>query len=319
MDETEIIGCKYVNILVGLITRPEKTLLFECRPISSSANSNIILQVVDDAIKLLNIARVNFNLLLSDAASYMVSAGRTLHQLYPHLFHITCVAHLIHNCAMKVRGHYEEVDKLIARVKNAVVKNKTRSKDFVNISQPPDTIITRWASWLNAALYYSSNLPEVKRIIKNWTGQGILVTQAKNIVENPNIVGFLMEIERCYSCLTNIIFKFENASCGILKAYNSMNELDFGDDPCDISGYIKKRLQKSEILDIVNANRPEISPHLYTLLMNCQCTSSSVERSFSMLKKLLTKQRNFKDENIRKYIILYYNASVSMENSTNVL
>ena len=68
MDGTEISGTKYVNVLIGLISKPETTLLFECYPMSSNANANIVLQIFDDIIKLLHISRSNFNLLLSDAA-----------------------------------------------------------------------------------------------------------------------------------------------------------------------------------------------------------------------------------------------------------
>ena len=34
-------------------------------------------------------------------------------------------------------------------------------------------------NWLNAALYYAKNLPEVKAIVESFVGSGILVTQAK--------------------------------------------------------------------------------------------------------------------------------------------
>ena len=50
-----------------------------------------------------------------------------------------------------------------------------------------------------------------------------------------------------------------------------------------------------------------ISPSQYPLLQNCQASSASVERSFSKLKKLLVKDRTFKDNNIKKYFIVYYN------------
>ena len=63
--------------------------------------------------------------LLSDAARYTQAAGKTLKRLYPRLFHVTCLAHLLHNCAIKVRAHYTAVDEVIARVKAATVKNKT--------------------------------------------------------------------------------------------------------------------------------------------------------------------------------------------------
>ena len=54
----------------------------------------------------------------------MVVAGAILKSLYPKLFHVTFVAHLLHNCAMKVKSHFEKVDLQIAKVKSATVKKK---------------------------------------------------------------------------------------------------------------------------------------------------------------------------------------------------
>ena len=65
-------------------------------------------------------------MLLSDAAKYVIGAGITLKSLYPKLFHVTCVAHLLHNYAMKIKSHFEDVDQLIAKVKTVTIKNKTR-------------------------------------------------------------------------------------------------------------------------------------------------------------------------------------------------
>ena len=55
--------------------------------------------------------------------------------------------------------------------------------------------------------------------------------------------------------------------------------------------------------------RQDISPALYHMLQNFQPTSAFIERSFSMLKKLLAKDRNFKVESVRHYVILHFNAS----------
>ena len=53
--------------------------------------------------------------------------------------------------------------------------------------------------------------------------------------------------------------------------------------------------------------RRDIEPVLYAKLQKCQPTSASVERSFSMLNKLLAKDRNFLNENVSKYLVLHYN------------
>ena len=129
-------------------------------------DSNIIAQAVDDAVRNLGINRSLFRLLLSDAAKYMIAAGITLKFLYSKLFHVTCVAHLLHNCAMKIKSHFEDVNQLIAKVKAAPIKNKTRQAKFSAIGYPPHSVPTRWRSWLNAALYHAKNLPKVKAIVE---------------------------------------------------------------------------------------------------------------------------------------------------------
>ena len=45
----------------------------------------------------------------------------------------------------------------------------------------------------------------------------------------------------------------------------------------------------------------------YALLQKAQPASAAVERSFSMLSKLLRKDRNFDVKNVKKYMMLYYN------------
>ena len=89
----------------------------------------------------------------------MIAAGITLKSLCPKLFHVTCVAHLLHNCAMKIKSHFEDVDQLIAKVKAVTTQNKTRQAKFSALGFPPQPVSTRWGIWLNAALYYVKNLP----------------------------------------------------------------------------------------------------------------------------------------------------------------
>ena len=95
----------------------------------------------------------------------------------------------------------------------------------------------------------------------------------------------------------------------IKEAVQAIQELDFGEDTCNINQYIKKRMQNNDISEMINMERQDISLAVYHMLQNSQPTSASVERSFSMLKKLLAKDRNFKVENVRHYMILHFSAS----------
>ena len=85
----------------------------------------------------------------------MIAAGITLKSLYSKLFHVTCVAHLLHNCAMKIKSCFEDMDQLIAKVEAVTIKNKTRLAKLSAIGYPPQPVPTRWGSWLHAALYYA--------------------------------------------------------------------------------------------------------------------------------------------------------------------
>ena len=78
-----------------------------------------------------------------------------LMELYPSLIHVNYLAHLIHNCAMRVRAHFKNIDEEKAMIKTATIKNKDRKKDFHNagLPSPPYLVITRWATWLKVALY----------------------------------------------------------------------------------------------------------------------------------------------------------------------
>ena len=164
----------------------------------SNVNSSIILHTVDDILRQLEIKRENFSLFLTDAARYMSLAGKTLKEFYSSLMHVTCVAHLLHNCAVRVRAHFKNIDKIIATIKAATIKNKDRKKDFHDAGLPstPDPVITRWATWLRAALYYSENFPAVRTIVNNWTSAGLLVSRAKDAINVEDLVLDLVKINQ---------------------------------------------------------------------------------------------------------------------------
>ena len=164
MNEAEIAKQKYISVLVGSLDAPNQTFLVDCHPLDSGSNvnSSIILHTVDDILRQLEIKRENFSLFLTDAAWYMSLAGKTLKELYPSLMHVTCVAHLLHNYTIRVRAHFKNIDEIIAAIKTAIIKNK----DFHDAGLPSlsDPVITTWATWLRAALYYSENLVPLSTI-----------------------------------------------------------------------------------------------------------------------------------------------------------
>ena len=60
VDESDINNKEFLNILVGKLTAPEKTLLFNCKTLLQSVNSNIVTREIDDAVHSVGVVRENF-------------------------------------------------------------------------------------------------------------------------------------------------------------------------------------------------------------------------------------------------------------------
>ena len=122
--------------------------------------------------------------------------------------HVDCVAHLLHNCAMRVGAHFKNINEVITAIKAATIKNKDCKKDFhdAGLPSPPDPVITRWATWLRAALYYSKNLPAVRTIVNNWTSAGLLVSKAKDAINVEDLVPDLVKINQYWTLSANVEF-----------------------------------------------------------------------------------------------------------------
>ena len=305
VDEAEVAKQKYISALVGSLDAPNQTFLVNCHPLDlliavDHVISSIILHTVDDILRQLEIKRENFSLFLTDAARYMSSAGKTLKELYPSLMHVTCVAHLLHNCAMPVRAHFKNIDEVIATIKAATIKNNDRKKDFYDagLPSPPDPVITRWVTWLRAALYYSENLPAVSAIVNNRTSAGLLVSRAKDAINVEGLASDLVKINQYRTLAANVEF-LEGSACTITKAYGLLKNMQFDNNPCAIKDYINKRLSNSDLETIITCTNLTIDPTSYALLQKAQPTSAAVERSFSMLNKLLRKDTNFDVKNVK--------------------
>ena len=142
-DESDVKGCKYFNILVGDLSIPSKAWLLDCVPLDSRANNQTVCQLVDNALRDLSIPRNDFYLFITDAARYMKLAGSVLKTLHPNMFHITCLAHMLHNCAMKIQAFFPAIDFVIASVKEITVKNKDRRLQFSAVGPIPKPVVTR--------------------------------------------------------------------------------------------------------------------------------------------------------------------------------
>ena len=95
-------------------------------------------------------------------------------------------------------------------------------------------------------------MPEVKAIVESFVGSGILVTQAKVSLQKSASTGQLLKIKDQYKCRVKLIEKMESAKYTIKEAVQAIQELDFGENICNINQYIKKGIPNNDISEILN-------------------------------------------------------------------
>ena len=99
----------------------------------------------------------------------------------------------------------------------------------------------------------------MKAIVDSFVGSRILVTQAKISLQKSGLAGQLLKTKDQYECLVKLIEKMESAKHTIKEPVQAIQELDFGEDTCNINQYIKKRMKNNDIFEIKNMERQDIS------------------------------------------------------------
>ena len=113
----------------------------------------------------------------------------------------------------------------------------------------------------------------------------------------PNFVG----INQYRTVAVNVEF-LEGSAWTIIKAYGLLKNMLLDDDLCTIKNCVNKQLSNSDLETVINCANLTIDPTSYALLQKAQ-----LHLPFSMLSKLLRKDRNFDVKNVKKYMMLYYN------------
>lgn len=98
-------------------------------------------------------------LFVTDGASYMKTAYQDIRPIYPKLLHVTCLAHGLNRVAEQIRIEFPIVNSWISSIKRIFVKAPARVQAFrvqyPEVPLPPEPIITRWCTWLEACQYHS--------------------------------------------------------------------------------------------------------------------------------------------------------------------
>jgi len=338
IDETTDVNGRYVaNVVIGTlqIDQPGKVYLLNTE-ILDKANYSTITKLFDKSMFLLwpdGIRHDDVLLFLSDAAPYMIKAGTTIKALYSKMIHVTCLAHGIHRVAEDIRGKFPEIDKLIAKIKQIFLKAPSRTILFKNkvpgTPLPPQPIITRWGTWLEAASYYCKHFNEVKSVVQELDpDEAVSIKVSQNIFTQISTSADLVFIHSNYGFLPDAILKLENQGLPIVEAIgiikNVQNKLEniFCEIGISVHEKFKKVIEKNigfetiiKINDILTGQGKCFDGLPEDLTINdiayfkyAPLTSTDVERSFSRYKNLLAPNRRaFEFENLKQTLIVQCN------------
>lgn len=331
VDETvDPTGRQIANVIFGSMNDGDanKTYLVTCEALSAT-NSSTIMQLVNSALSILWPEGIKYEqvlLLVTDAAPYMKKAFKGLKIMLPKMTHVTCLAHALHRIAEEIRKQFPDVDSLISNVKKIFVKSPSRINLFKDIAPticlPPEPILTRWGTWLKAALYYAANYQTVKDIVERLDPEeASSIEKAQELVKRPQVFSDLTYISTHFKCLPNSITAIEKRHILMCDALNIFEETIsiLMEAPGQKGKAIAIKCEKVKsantgLLDLEKYRSilqgqgeescPGMTPDDVACYANAPVTSTEVERSFSLLKNLLSDKRLcFKEENVKKFMV----------------
>lgn len=332
-ETTDAVGRYVANILVGKLTVTEYGAphLLASKVLERTNNSTIA-RFVNDSFHVLwpeEIKEEKVLIMYSDAAPYMLKAARALQVFYPSMLHFTCLAHGLHRVAEQIRNMSPEVDHIISNVKKVFLKAPLRVeyyKSACDLPLPPQPILTRWGTWLNAALFYADNFSVIKEIIATFdSNNSAYIKSAQEAMAAKGAVAKLNYIKAHFSKLPEVIKKLETSGTPMTENYRIIedfyNELYSAPGALAASAAEKMKLvlknnpgyelfnQICGVLNGSSENVPaKIKPELISHFKFAPVTSCNVERSFSLYKNILTdKRQRLLPENIEKILVIYCN------------
>lgn len=331
-ETTDVQGRQIANLIVGKLCENENTkphLL--ASKLLERTNHCTISQFVNSSMRLLW-SDENFEerilLLVTDAAAYMLKAGKNLKIFYPNLKHITCVVHGLHRVAEEVRANFPNVNRLISSVKKVFLKAPLRvesyRRELGNVPLPPESILTRWGTWIEAAEFYAIHFKNIKQVIDSFdSGDAESIRNAQNIFQNEELEKNLSYIKAHFKALPTFIKGLEAVGLPLTESVSMLREAIKAfktiPGPCGqkISQKVDSVLARNEdiddifkvadiLLDKNSTQPPEISSALWSKYKFAPLTSCDVERSFSAYKLILTEKRHqFTTVNLEKILVIY--------------
>lgn len=329
VDETTDACGRYIaNLLIGSLNSEKcgKSFLISTKVLEKT-NNNTITRFIHEGLtnfflpEALPVEKII--LMLSDAAAYMCKAANNLQIFFPQLIHTTCLAHGLNRLAEEIRNQFPIVNDLINNIKKKILKAPLRvqfyREKFPELPLPPQPVVTRWGTWLNAVTFYTENYQAIKDFVCQLSDDANSIKETKKLFSNKQLPSQLAFISANYCIIAEAILQLENKELELvqstklidncfekLSAVNGVGKIIFDKFKyvLDKNKGFKTLSLASKILggEFVEIN---LEPHIIPNLKFAPITSVDVERSFSIYKHILSDRRqSFQLCNLEKHLII---------------
>lgn len=202
---------------------------------------------------------------------------------------------------------------------------------FPNLPLPPEPILTRWGTWLKAAIFYAQNFDCIKNVVNALDcSDSSSIFIAKELLSNSTLQKDLCMIQMHYSWLPDSITKLESRGLSLNEAVKEMNEVERQVSlvPGPYGNQIREKVQfvltknagfrkLKQVNNFINGEDAELPTEVPTAKAQfykyCPVTSVDVERTFSALKMLLNdKRQSLTTQNLEKHIVIYCNKNYAV-------
>jgi hypothetical protein len=240
----------------------------------------------------------------------MLKAGRDLRAaIYPKMFHVSCLAHALHNVCHLARRQYKNVDRLVVNFKRIFAKCPRRRNEIRNVFDvplPKLPVDTRWGTWIEFCRFLYIHYDEIESYVAtiddevNLGIDDLLELMADR--ETRNQLTALHDI----SFLPASITRLEKQGMTIDEQKSIID---------DALARLKDPF-KAKLLSLLS-NNPSYSDifkltsmHDMRIFRFAPLASVDVERSFSSIKLIDSDRRqSFTAEHLKQYAIAYFNRS----------
>ena len=205
---------------------------------------------------------------------------------------------------------------------------------YPELPHPPQPVVTRWGTWLEAVAYYATNMQKFASVLEQLDeDEAASIASAKKLAASEEVQSHLAFIQTNYSHLVDAIAQLEARGMDMRAAIrvfdNAVNAVEsvhtdlancVSAKAADVrqknGGLAHLRNISCVIFDGAILEDQVVIAEKYTAeQLSCfrwsPVTSCDVERSFSMLKALYRENRaSFTDGNLGRQMIVHYNAQI---------